>query len=80
MDKRESWLLDLNCTPDVFLVTVSVMWLILAVPWDGLQCVIVVLHDYTLTFYICFFISYFNMPRLGNSKKVIIHDFLRPCS
>ena len=30
------------------LVSVNVLWLLLTVPWDGLQCVIVVFHDHSL--------------------------------
>ena len=30
-----------------YLVTVNVLWLFLAVPWVGLQCVIVVFPDHT---------------------------------
>ena len=35
-------LLSYRCT-----VTINVMWLFLAVPWVGLQCVIVVFPDHT---------------------------------
>ena len=31
-----------------YLVTVSVLWLFLMVPWVGLQCTIVVFPDHTL--------------------------------
>ena len=40
-EERASWLLYLS------LVTVSVLWLFLMVPWVGLQWVIVVFTDYT---------------------------------
>ena len=29
------------------IVTINVLWLFLTVPWVGLQCVIVVVHDHT---------------------------------
>ena len=31
--------------------TLNVLWLFLTVPWDGLQCVIVVFSDHTHFFY-----------------------------
>ena len=42
----EAWF---NCLRGVLrlLVTVSVLWLFLTVPWVGLQCVIVVYPDHT---------------------------------
>ena len=38
----ESWLLCFDC-----LVTVNFLWILLTVPWVGLQCVIVVFPDHT---------------------------------
>ena len=38
----ESWLLCFDC-----LVTVNLLWILLTVPWVGLQCVIVFFPDHT---------------------------------
>ena len=40
----------LLCSSAWCLVVVIVLWLLLAVPWIGLQCVIVVLSDHTHLF------------------------------
>ena len=39
---QSSWLAALQLLSPLFLVTFSVLWLFLAMPWVGLQCVIVV--------------------------------------
>ena len=35
------------------IVTINVRWLFLAVPWVGLQCVIVVFSDHTRSHFLC---------------------------
>ena len=40
-------LVALLCLPSWFFVTVDVLWLFLAVPWIGLQCVIMVFPHHT---------------------------------
>ena len=56
--KRKRELVSLLLLSYGCLCTVNVMWLFLTVPWVGLQCVIVVFRDYSLTF-LCdaFFLS-----------------------
>ena len=44
-------LLYLSCLPDV-LMTVSVLWLFLTVPWVDLQCAVMVFPDHTHYFFI----------------------------
>ena len=44
-EKRERVLVTLLCLSDV---TVSVLWIVLMVPWVGLQCVIVVCSNHTV--------------------------------
>ena len=45
--EREGKLVVLLYMSSLCLVTVSVLWLFLKVPWVGLQCVIVVFPDHT---------------------------------
>ena len=51
MAKRE--LVSLLCLSSWCLVIVTVLWIILTVPWVGLQCVIVVFTDYTHLLFVC---------------------------
>ena len=44
-EKRERVLVALLCLSDV---TISVLWIVLMVPWVGLQCVIVVCSNHTV--------------------------------
>ena len=44
-ERRERVLVALLCLSDV---TVSVVWIVLMVPWVGLQCVIVVCSNHTV--------------------------------
>ena len=45
--KRKRKLVSLVVLPYRCIVTINVLWLFLAVPWVGLQCVIVVFPDHT---------------------------------
>ena len=45
--KRKRKLVALLLLPYRCIVTINVLWLILVVPWVGLQCVIVVFPDQT---------------------------------
>ena len=49
MGNRE--LVALLCLSSWCLVTVIVLWLLLAVPWVGLQCLIVVFSDHNHLFF-----------------------------
>ena len=45
--KRKKMLVALLLLSYKCIVTINVLWLFLTVPWVGLQCVIVVVHDHT---------------------------------
>ena len=45
--KGDQLLILLSVLFYIFLVTLNVFWLFLAVPWVGLQCVIVLFPDHT---------------------------------
>ena len=49
-------------------MTVSVLWLLLKVPWDGLQCVVVVFPDHIYT---CFFDPFFSKLNLHEMPNEI---------
>ena len=57
------------------IVTITVLWLYLAVPWVGLQCVIVVFPDHIHFFFIyksCFILVY--VALLCIDRKLWIRD------
>ena len=49
--KRQRKLVALLLLSYKCIVTINVLWLFLTVPWDGLQCVIVVFPDHTHLLY-----------------------------
>ena len=56
-----SLLLSYRC-----IVTINVMWLFLAVPWVGLQCVIVVFPDHTHLLFISITMRTHDIVRIKN--------------
>ena len=51
--KRKRKLVALVLLSCRYIVTVGVLWLFLAVPWVGMQCVIVVFTDHTRFLFVC---------------------------